>query len=47
MIKGKIIAAVSYRDYVLVFTEYGAIYKIEHDEFTGISIRFLAEIPER
>ena len=33
----KIVAAVNYRDYVLVFTEYGIVYKISHDD-TGIGI---------
>lgn len=44
----KIVAAVSYRDYVLVFTENGIIYEISHDELgLGIVVRQIHQIDMR
>lgn len=34
----KIVSVVSYRDYVLVFTERGTIYKVVHNDTTGVTI---------
>jgi hypothetical protein len=42
----KVVAAVAYRDYVLVFTEQGKIFKIEHDSLYKIRIQVeLAQLP--
>ena len=44
----KIVAAVTYRDYVLVFTDVGDIYRIDHDpERNDIKIQRLAAIPHK
>lgn len=41
----EVVAAVSYKDYVLVFTKRGKIFQIEHDSIYGVRIGLLREIP--
>lgn len=40
----EVVSAVSHRDYVLVITRMGKIYRIYHDEFCSHKIVFMGEL---